>query len=54
MQVLSLDRDRAAPLNLLCLGAHSDDIEIGCGGTILHLAEQFPGLRFCTGWCLVR
>jgi len=43
MQVLSLDRDRAAPLNLLCLGAHSDDIEIGCGGTILHLAEQFPG-----------
>ena len=23
------------PLKLLCLGAHSDDIEIGCGGTIL-------------------
>src|SRR5258708_13971656 len=43
MEVLSLDRDRAAPLNLLCLGAHSDDIEIGCGGTILHLTEQFPG-----------
>src|SRR2546430_9814650 len=30
------------PLQILCLGAHSDDIEIGCGGTILHLAEQFP------------
>src|SRR5882724_10523860 len=43
MQVLSLARDRASPLNVLCLGAHSDDIEIGCGGTILHLAEQFPG-----------
>jgi LmbE family N-acetylglucosaminyl deacetylase len=24
-------------LNVLCLGAHSDDIEIGCGGTILTL-----------------
>lgn len=23
------------PLRLLCLGAHSDDLEIGCGGTIL-------------------
>lgn len=26
------------PLRLLCLGAHCDDIEIGCGGTILKLA----------------
>jgi LmbE family N-acetylglucosaminyl deacetylase len=25
------------PLRLLCLGAHSDDIEIGCGGTVLTL-----------------
>jgi LmbE family N-acetylglucosaminyl deacetylase len=24
---------------ILCLGAHSDDIEIGCGGTILHLTQ---------------
>lgn len=23
------------PLQLLCIGAHSDDIEIGCGGTVL-------------------
>lgn len=23
------------PLNILCLGAHADDIEIGCGGTLL-------------------
>ncbi|MFZ0519760.1 MAG: PIG-L deacetylase family protein [Candidatus Acidiferrales bacterium] len=29
-------------LEILCLGSHSDDIEIGCGGTILRLAEQFP------------
>lgn len=25
------------PLRVLCLGAHSDDIEIGCGGTLLQL-----------------
>ena len=25
---------------ILCLGAHSDDIEIGCGGTILKLARE--------------
>jgi LmbE family N-acetylglucosaminyl deacetylase len=27
-------------LSILCLGAHSDDIEIGCGGTILKLLEE--------------
>jgi LmbE family N-acetylglucosaminyl deacetylase len=27
-------------LSLLCLGAHSDDIEIGCGGTILRLLSM--------------
>lgn len=32
---------------VLCLGAHSDDIEIGCGGTILRLIEQHPRLEFC-------
>jgi LmbE family N-acetylglucosaminyl deacetylase len=30
--------------SVLCLGAHSDDIEIGCGGTVLRLAESNPGL----------
>ena len=33
-------------LQILCLGAHSDDIEIGCGGTILRLAEQYPRCVF--------
>lgn len=28
------------PLRLLCLGAHCDDIEIGCGGTLLKLAAS--------------
>lgn len=31
---------------VLCLGAHSDDIEIGCGGAILQLLEQYPDLSF--------
>ena len=34
---LSLDAGNAGPLRLLCLGAHCDDIEIGCGGTVLKL-----------------
>ena len=29
-----------SPLHVLCLGAHCDDIEIGCGGTILHLIAR--------------
>ena len=30
---------------LLCLGAHCDDIEIGCGGTVLHLVDLYPDLH---------
>jgi LmbE family N-acetylglucosaminyl deacetylase len=33
---------KARPLRFLCLGAHSDDIEIGCGGTILRLLREYP------------
>jgi LmbE family N-acetylglucosaminyl deacetylase len=36
----------AAELQILCLGSHSDDIEIGCGGTILRLAEQYSECVF--------
>jgi LmbE family N-acetylglucosaminyl deacetylase len=32
----------SAPLKLLCLGAHSDDIEIGCGGSLLRLLRERP------------
>ena len=32
---------------VLCLGAHSDDIEIGAGGTLLHLVGQAPELEIC-------
>lgn len=31
--------DGEGPLNLLCIGAHSDDLEIGCGGTLLTWLE---------------
>lgn len=34
MLELSLGRPNR-PMRLLCIGAHSDDLEIGCGGTIL-------------------
>jgi LmbE family N-acetylglucosaminyl deacetylase len=29
---------------VLCLGAHSDDIEIGCGGTLLKMTRENPAL----------
>ena len=32
---------------ILCLGAHSDDIEIGVGGTLLKLAKQISDLEIC-------
>jgi LmbE family N-acetylglucosaminyl deacetylase len=32
-----------APLRILCLGAHCDDIEIGCGGAVLRLLADRPG-----------
>lgn len=35
---LGLPQDR--PARVLCLGAHSDDIEIGCGGTVLQMIAR--------------
>jgi len=34
------------PRQILLLGAHSDDIEIGCGGTVLQLVEKYPDALF--------
>jgi LmbE family N-acetylglucosaminyl deacetylase len=46
--VLTLDlvRDPAAPFRVLALGAHCDDIELGCGGTLLALLAAYPNLCF--------
>ena len=44
----------AAPgdrLSVLCLGAHSDDIEIGAGGTLLNWLDQ--GIRLDVHWCVL-
>jgi LmbE family N-acetylglucosaminyl deacetylase len=38
-------------LSLLCLGAHSDDLEIGVGGTVLDLIAR--GLRLDVHWCVL-
>jgi LmbE family N-acetylglucosaminyl deacetylase len=45
MLSLNLDRALGRRGTLLALGAHSDDIEIGCGGTILSLLRRHPSLR---------
>src|SRR5919202_354185 len=41
---LLLPSGRERPFRLLCLGAHPDDLEIGCGGTVLRLAAEVPEL----------
>ena len=43
---LLLPRKESGTLSVLCLGAHSDDIEIGCGGTILSLQKSEPRPSF--------
>ncbi len=44
MQRLTFPLEPDRPFKLLCLGAHADDIEIGCGGTILRLVAEMPRL----------
>jgi LmbE family N-acetylglucosaminyl deacetylase len=36
---------------LLCLGAHSDDIEIGAGATLLRVVRENPGVEVT--WCVL-
>jgi LmbE family N-acetylglucosaminyl deacetylase len=38
-------------LSILCLGAHSDDIEIGIGATLLSLLER--GVQLDVHWCVL-
>jgi len=40
MLSLKFSKNRGEKLRILCLGAHCDDIEIGCGGTLLKIIEE--------------
>jgi LmbE family N-acetylglucosaminyl deacetylase len=44
MLTLQFPFQKDRPLNILCLGAHSDDIEIGCGGTMLRLLSEHQNM----------
>lgn len=44
--MLSLTLPPGKPLRVLCLGAHCDDIEIGCAGTLMTLQHRHPGTSF--------
>ena len=44
---LSLGPPGAAPIRVLAIGAHPDDIEIGCGGTLMRLAESGSMAEVC-------
>jgi LmbE family N-acetylglucosaminyl deacetylase len=46
MMKLDLGKKGKEPLTILCLGGHSDDIEIGCGGTLLHLRQSGTKVKF--------
>ena len=45
MQQLGLISQLPPAAEVLALGAHCDDIEIGCGGTMLRLTAERPDLR---------
>jgi len=45
MLELSLPEFASRPFSVLAVGAHPDDIEIGCGATLLRLGEEQPRLR---------
>ena len=46
MLTLTLGGPGRTPARVLAVGAHSDDVEIGCGGTVLRLVEQHPHLEW--------
>lgn len=44
--MLALSFAATEPLKVLCLGAHCDDIEIGCAGTLMTLQTRYPRASF--------
>jgi LmbE family N-acetylglucosaminyl deacetylase len=41
--MIELRPNKKSPYKVLCVGSHADDIEIGCGGTLLRLIEEHKG-----------
>jgi LmbE family N-acetylglucosaminyl deacetylase len=46
MLKITLENKKALNPKVLCLGAHCDDIEIGCGGTIMNLIDGYQNIEF--------
>ena len=42
MNTIEISSQAGQPRHILFLGAHCDDIEIGCGGAVLSMLEQQP------------
>jgi LmbE family N-acetylglucosaminyl deacetylase len=49
--MLPLQLPAKRPLRLLCLGAHSDDLEIGCGGTLMRWLRE--GRELDVSWVVL-
>jgi LmbE family N-acetylglucosaminyl deacetylase len=46
--VITLDLgETPSPFRILAIGCHADDIEIGCGGTVLRLIGSLPDVEVC-------
>ncbi|MFB2983181.1 PIG-L deacetylase family protein [Microseira sp. BLCC-F43] len=46
MMQIGFNKTNESNYRVLCLGAHCDDIEIGCGGTVLKLIENYKNIIF--------
>lgn len=46
MLQLKLGQGKEKPIEFLFIGAHCDDIEIGCGGVVLRLIKEYPQAMF--------
>jgi LmbE family N-acetylglucosaminyl deacetylase len=45
MSNFNLFCDKNSKKRILCLGAHCDDIEIGCGGSLLEITKNYPDVE---------
>jgi LmbE family N-acetylglucosaminyl deacetylase len=51
MLKLALGHAMGSVQTILCIGAHCDDIEIGCGGSILRWSKEYP--QACFVWVVL-